>query len=249
MHTIVLTPGFCKAELLDLSLAQYYEYQKGNYEHWILINGYPIHKETNNQRLRDIAAKYKCKTIECNDSSLHGACNILMNHLNWPDGGIICFDADSAIEYMSHGFDVALSETLEESRNAIGVLALWGIGIDLQHRKRKHEFKKVFIKNNSVLIHPSVEMWSVAIMDIAFMKSIGGFSQVNNYYGGAEIAIHRGFIEQHKCLAYLTEYKERYFAYEGIVDQEYKDYKVAHLAGFTESFEKWLEINKPELLK
>jgi hypothetical protein len=252
-NMIVVTPGFCKAELLDLSLQQYYEYQKGNYEHWILLNHYPVHKAENDIKTIEIAKKYNCKTLDCAaDISLHGSTNLLLKHLGWPDNTLLLsFDADSGIEQMSHGFDVVMSETMDEGiqTHNIGILALWGIGIDLKYRKNKQEFKKVFIKNNAVLIHPSVEMWSVSMFDLDFIKAIGGLSQTNKYYGGIEVAMIRGFKQYNKCLAYLTEYKEKYFMYPAETsDPEYAQYKYEHLHGFTESFEEWLKIHKPELI-
>jgi hypothetical protein len=54
MKTIVVTPAFCKSEMLKHSMANFYEYQKGNFEHWILLNHYPVNKEKNNQEIIEI---------------------------------------------------------------------------------------------------------------------------------------------------------------------------------------------------
>lgn len=249
---IVITPAFCKAELLDLSLQQYYKYQRGNYEHWILLNHYPVKKAENNTRIIEIAKKYNCKLFDSGqDWGLHTSTNRFLHSIGWPDGMMaIAYDPDSAIEGMSYGFDVALAETLDEGiGQGIAILGLWGIGIDLKYRENKN-FQKVFIKNNAVLLHPSIEMWSVSITDLDFIKAVGGFQQTNKYYGGVEIALYRNFKLHQKRLAYLTEYKELYFNYPvETIDPEYQQWKHDHLHGFTESFEKWLEINKPELLK
>jgi hypothetical protein len=249
MKTIVITPAFCRAELLDLSLQQYYAYQKGNYEHWILLNHYPVHKAENNAKIIEIAKKYNCKLFDSGqDWGLHTSTNRFLNAVGWPDMAI-AYDPDSAIEQMSHGFDVALAETMEEGiKHGIAILSLWGIGIDLKYRVNKN-FQKILIKNNAVLIHPSVEMWSVSITDAAWVKSIGGYSQTNKYYGGVEVALYQNFRLHNKRLAYLTEYKESYFNYPPeMIHPEYRQWKDAHLAGFQESFEEWLKINKPELL-
>ena len=94
-----------------------------------------------------------------------------------------------------------------------------------------------------MLIHPSVEMWSVSMFDLDFVRDRGGMKQVNNYYGGVEIAMLQDFKKFKKCLAYLTEYKERYFVYPPeTTDQEYQEYKQAHLQGFTGSMEEWLKL-------
>jgi len=251
MNIRVVTPAFCSAELLDRSLQHFYEYAKGGYEHWILLNHYPVHKVDNDQKTIEIANKYGCRVLDCaEDTSLHGSTNLLLSHLGWPDGFLLSYDADTAIEQMSHGFDVAMYEVMQEAKEKynVALLALWGIGIDLKCRAGQ-QFQKVFIKNRSVLLHPSVEMWSVSMFDLEFIKNIGGLRQTNRYYGGIEVAMIEGFRKYGKRLAYLTEYKEKYFNWEGLTVPEYGQYKAAHLAGFQESFERWLEINKPELLK
>ena len=142
--TRVVTPVFCNAKLLELFLEQYYEYQKGNYEHWLLDNHYPIGR--NKDKIYELANKYHCKVLDCEkDTSLQGSTNLLLEHLNWPSGWLLSVDADSAFEQMSHGFDVAMTEVMDAGEKYnIGLLALWGIGIDLKWRERQ-DFSKKFI--------------------------------------------------------------------------------------------------------
>lgn len=246
MKTIVVTPAFCKAELLDYSLGNYYENQTQSFEHYILLNHYPINKEENNRKIYDIAYKYNCKIFDNEfDRGLHEGLNNFLNKSNFPENTImIGFDPDSAIEPMSIGFDKAMDETLRIGKvdHGIAILALWGIGIDLKYRMNKGVFDKTLIGNKCVFLHPSVEMWSVAAFDLDFIKQVGGFKQPHAYYGGAEIALCGDLVNNKRCLAYLTEYKERYHAYpkEEVIDQIYAEWKRDHLAGFTGSLEEYI---------
>src|SRR4030042_4053004 len=214
MATIVITPAFCKAALLEQSLANYYEYQTENYEHWILVNHYPVNRKKNNNEIRKVAEKFKCKVFDSEyDRGLHNSVNNFYAHNPQPPGSIhIGFDPDSAIEQLSHGFDKALSGTLQCGiiDHSIAFLALWGIGAEIH---KKDLINKLFINDNAVIIHPTIEMFSVGAIDLDFIKLIGGFSQPNNYYGGAEVYFWSYMQKYNKKLAYLTEYKERYFAY------------------------------------
>lgn len=252
MKTIVVTPAFCKSIMLEQSLANYYEYQTENYEHWILLNHYPINKEKNNDEIRNIAEKFKCKLFDNQyDRGLtEGVNNFLKNNPQPAETIIIGYDPDSAIEQLSHGFDKALSDTLRIAIKEYNMafLALWGIGVEI-HKKDLYNAKKVIINNNTVLIHPTIEMWAVSANDLDFIMSTGGFKQPNKYYGGGEAMIYPTLVAMKKTLGYLTEFKEKYFAYPAeCVDAEYIQWKHDHVNGFIGSFESWLKINKPELL-
>jgi hypothetical protein len=250
MKTIVITPAFCKSIMLEQSLANYYEYQTENYEHWILLNHYPINKEKNNDEIRKIAEKFKCKLFDNQyDRGLHKGVNNFYVQNPQPEGTFqIGYDPDSAIEQLSHGFDKALSETLRigiKDHN-LAILALWGIGVEL---KKKQLLNRTIINGNAVMIHPDIEMFSVTACDLDFINTIGGFSEPNEYYGGIEISLYQSFQKYNRKLGYLTEFKEKYFAYPAeCVDPEYIQWKHDHVNGFIGSFESWLKINKPELL-
>ncbi len=249
MKTIVITPAFCKSILLHHSLKNYYELQTENYEHWILLNHYPVDEERNTDEIRKIAEQYKCKVFDSEyDRGLHKSVNNFYDHNPQPEGTIqIGFDPDGAIEQLSKGFDKALSETLRDGikSHSLCLLNLWNYEREIN---KGSENDKVIINGNRVLMHPTVGVLNIGAVDLDWIKSIGGFTEPCEYYGYIELALWQHMFGK-KRLGYLTEFKERYHAYpEDCIDPEYQQWKAEHIKGFTGSFEEWLKLHKPEML-
>jgi hypothetical protein len=250
MKTIVITPAFCKSSLLVHSLRNFYDLQTENYEHWILLNHYPVNEEKNTEEIRQIAEQYGCKVFDSEfDRGLHKSVNNFYEHNPQPEGTIqIGFDPDGAIEQLSKGFDKALSETLREGIKSHNMCLLNLYNYERQIQLDRN-YPKIIINDNRVLMHPSIGVLNIGAVDLDFVKQIGGFWEKCEYYGYIELYMWEKMQQFGRTLGYLTEFKERYQAYpEDCIDPEYQQWKQAHITGFEGSFKEWLKINKPEML-
>ena len=235
MKTIIVTQAFCKAEMLVNGFNNLYQYGSKTWdEHWVLLKHYPLDKENNHRRIREIAEGYKCKVFDCQgDIGLHEGLNYFFKHNPQPRGTrMIGWDPDSMVLPCVTKFDTAMNNVMTAMN--VPIVALWNAGI-ASHKQSPEFYSR--IENHKVYIHPAVDMWNVALYDMDWVEQIGGFKEPYAYYGGLESYLHSKM--NGKKLVYLPEFMEDYPTLVSH-DPRYIEYKSAHIGGFKGSFEEWL---------
>src|SRR6185312_3401257 len=133
MKTFIVTPAFCKAKLLEHCLAHIYSSPiKRPFEHFVLHQHYPVDKERNGERIKEIAKKYGCHLIDSGgDIGLHEGLNNMMRIVDLQEGDhLVGCDPD---DRPSPGWVDLLTEGLEQNPNiAVMGAVFWVI---VQRRK------------------------------------------------------------------------------------------------------------------
>jgi hypothetical protein len=259
MKTIVVTQAYCRAELLNHCLNSFYSRRRSDFEHWILIKGYPINQKENDEALVAVSEKYGCKYFFTSEENVgvHQGLNQFLAEcpaVQDPGTALIIFEQDSIVERLSTGFDVALSETLTMSREYCPVICLWGRHIDEKYFNNKglYDEGKRIVAGSTLLLTPStLEVYSVAIYDLDFVRKIGGFNEPNPFYGYWEWFFAEQLLKYGCRLGFLTEYREAYEDISAMVDSEYNQFKfdAAHInPRYQGSFRDWLKEKHPHLL-
>jgi hypothetical protein len=245
MKQWVITPAFCKAKLLEGQLAHLDTVMDRERHHQVIIDQhYPVDKERNREEIRELAAKYKCTLVDSGgDLGLHhGFNNATIKQLNIPsEDFVIGCDPD---DRPSNGFVDHFTRVLVSDPKMAAICATFWV-IDMRYTEGVFKNREETIDGLRVWIHPGVEMFNVVGFNWNWLKSVGGFSQPNNFYGGLEMHLHRKWTEKKMRYGYLPSVRsDAQFIDRGdatLFDPEYRQYKDAHLAGFTGSFEAWLK--------
>lgn len=257
MKIWLFTPSFCKADLLEDCLKHIYleKFSKDIWSsllHVIIDNHYPVDQENNSRRLKELAAKYGCIYVDSGkDLGLHEGVNNAMKvvGVKSEDFFIGCDPDDRP----SHGWIQALVRTMTADPS-IAVLGLnfWVI----EWRKGQGALTEKQVGEDTVWVHPGVEMWNIAAFRTSWLLEIGGLKQPNAYYGGLEAHLHHHMAIRGLKLAYLPEYRSDAAALDRdnplFFDADYRQWKTDHVAGFKGSFEEWLKQHrkgKPEMIQ
>jgi hypothetical protein len=244
----LFTPAFCKHSLLFDCLHHIYEDENllpEEMTHVIIDNHYPIDKKTNQRMIQYAAEASRCVYIDCGkDRGLHGGLNFACEKLGVGSEDIVigCDPDDRP--------DTRIFQAMVDVMKTDPTLAvLSGMFWVIEERLKTVPFKKEVIVSHNVLIHPNVEMWNVAAFNMRFIKEIGGFREAYNYYGGLESALFGEWQKRDLRLGYLADYKTESKPMDRqdpvFFDPEYRQWKTAHVGGFTGSFEEWLVLNGP----
>jgi hypothetical protein len=143
---------------------------------------------------------------------------------------------------------------MDQARNIAPVICMWGRHIDEKYfgQKKIYDAGKVIVAGNTLILTPTtLEVYSVAVYDLDFVRKIGGFNEPNPFYGYWEWFFAEKLLEHGKRLGFLTEYREHYEDISAFVDPEYNQYKwdAAHAEKrFNGSFRDWLKEKHPDLI-
>lgn len=240
IKTIIITQCFAKADILQFSMKNLYEFGSQQWdEHWILLKKYPIHEEENREKILEYAKKYNCKVHDCGDDlGATEGLNHFFAHIPQPKGTrYIGFDPDTLVQ--SKYFDIVLNQVMDADPSisicAMNNLAIW------TKKERLRPYEGV-IAGHNVINHPSVDMYNCCMIDIDWVLSLPKkFWEAFKYYGGIESYFFENMQRDKKRLVYLLDYKEQY---DGLLEQykdpEYQQWKHDHLCGFQGSLREWL---------
>lgn len=239
----ILTMCFCKAELLEWHENYMQRKLTSKHKRHITLNHWPIDEIENNKKLIAIANNIGANIFDQGfDRGLQKAFN------NWfftvhPENYVLGYDADATCQRI--GFDEALLDVMLFDKS-ISVCALRNPGTELNIAKGLLK-PQLLTTNNGIkyFIHPSVEMFDIAIYDAKWIRAINGFDQPHEFYGGLEswLYMQRGF-----RLAYLWEYVQNKVPIpENCTEPKYRLWKDAHLAGYKASFATWLRETYPQV--
>jgi hypothetical protein len=252
--TIVVTQAFCRAELLNYCLSEFYQLQCGHLEHWILIKNYPVNEKKNKELLLAVADLYCCKVFECDEEhvGLHQGLNQFLEEVPQDAGTVmINFEQDALLKPFSTGFDVALSDVAHDIKSDVPILSLWNRNIDATMKGKS--ITPIQSRGESIYIHDkTLEVYSVAAYSLDFVKSCGGFQEPCSNYGYLEWFFAEKLAERGKNLGFLVDYEERYEDLNALIDPEYEQYKNAHARAehrFNGSFRDFMKEFYPEKLK
>lgn len=254
-RTIIVTPAFCKAAMLQDCLENIYAMPPKDVTHYILDNHYPVNETENRKQIRELAERFGCIYFDSGgDIGLYRSCNAMMDHAGLcPEDIIMGCDPD---DRPTPGWvDALRSVMLADPSFAIvgAVFPFYGVPEVERNGKEGTPFSEHVrnlpeetIAGHKVLIHPSVEMWKVCATSTRMLLEMGGLPINPNHqlYGGQESLQHLWWRERGMRLGYLpaisaehvkTDYSPSRF------DAAYRSWKNAHLAGFSGRFADWLK--------
>lgn len=254
MKTWLVTPSFCKADLLEDFLKYHYPAGPpstfGLNSHVIIDNHYPVDKEKNRRKIQELSKDYGCIYVDSGkDLGLHGGLNNMIKNVGIsPHDFLIGHDAD---DRSTPGFFEHIENVMNADPNFAVIALNFGV-INQRIKEQPSMFDIQIIGGESVAVHKSVEMFTVAGFNMKFIHDCGGFNQHWGYYGGLEACMFPQWAKRNLKLGYLLNYRSDVVhldrANPKFFDPQYREWKTAHLGGFTGSFEQWLEINTPELI-
>lgn len=246
----IVTPAFCKADLLDRCLNNIHRSPTGDkisppgFTHVVIDGHYPVNKAENRVEIQKLCQYYGCVYLDPGrDLGLHGNLNYAMNTLNVSaEDGWVGVDPD---DFPVPGSIQKLVAVMEMNRT----IAVLGLSFDVIYQRIKEGKLQLHqVGPHLVYYHPTVEMFKVAAFNLRFIKSLPqGFHEERNYYGGIEAYLHGQWLRQGLRLAYLPESCENVVLDKSdpyFCDPEYRLWKDDHLAGYPHSFEQWLTERK-----
>jgi len=210
--------------------------------HVIIDNHYPINKEKNRREIRQICESFGAIYVDSGrDLGLHEGLNHMTKKVGMGANDILIgCDPD---DRPSPGSISAMDSGMRALKGNVAVLAL-NFSVIKDRVNQGVPFRKLTVDGKRVLLHPSVEMWTVAAFDMGFIYGAGGFKQTYAYYGGLESALYGYMAAQGKALGYLQDFDADHLHLDRndptLFDPEYRMWKNAHLSGFSGSFEEWL---------
>lgn len=221
----------------------------GSFQHVIIDNHYPINKDWNRRRIRDLAEYYGCTLVDSGgDLGLHEGINNAARVVGMrPEDHFIGCDPDDRPQ---QGFVNAIRSVLEADPTfAVVGCSFWVIP---WRKDQGVAFQEVPVGGQRVWVHPGVEMWNVAGFNWKFITEIGGMRQPNSHYGGLEACLFPEWQKRGMKLGYLPDVRSDAVKLDQndtrIFDPEYRQWKDAHVAGFKGGFEDWLRANAPHRL-
>lgn len=243
MKTWLVTPSFCKAALLDDYLKHIYlTPPKTEFTHVIIDNHYPVDKEQNKKKLKELAREYNCLYVDSGqDLGLHRGLNNAMLRASIRPGDIL-IGCDPDDRPSPDFLDIMKEVMLADPKLAVCCLSF---SVIFDRIKQGVTFKKMEIAGHDLRVHPGVEMWNIAGFNTHLLGRIGGFSQPNNFYGGIEIDLYKAWTKRDMYYGYLynvisdalpMDRTNRVF-----FDPEYRQWKTDHVNGYKKSFELWLK--------
>lgn len=189
MEVYTITLGFVPPRILEQSLAKYYETSIqdylffGNPNHFFLDQHYPI--DYSQSRLKEICESFGITYVDLGRNlGLHKGFNYALSLIKPNDEDIIIgYDPDSYP--LTFGWDMALIRAIKANAQVA-----WA---SLYHDHSAHEFADRgfdqihFDSNIELRIAKQPMMNSVCAWDAGWLKSVGGLSEPNEWYGGLEI--------------------------------------------------------------
>lgn len=245
MKQYLITPSFCKADLLEDFLTYLYStFSVPNGTIHVLIdNHYPINKSRNRDQIKSLAKDFKCIYVDSGkDLGLHEGINHAIQQVGIKkEDQFICCDPD---DRPTPGSFKAIHEVMNADKNIV-VCSTLCQEVDWS----KSPVRLQSIAGYQVYIHPTVEMWNVSGYNLEFVFSVGGFNEIYPYYGGAESYFYDHYRKNKNYkIAYLKDYKssEVYLDKQDpfFFDPEYRLWKNDAVTGYKHSFEKWLSEKK-----
>lgn len=242
MNTWLVTSAFCKADLLeDLLEFVYSTPPKTKFTHIICDNHYPIDKENNRQKIKELSEEFGCHYIDSGrDLGLHrGINNAMMKAGVLPGDILVGLDPDDRPQ-------AGFLDTMKAVMQAQPSLAVLCTSFSVIYQKMGEgvPFKPMMIAGHPVMVHPSIEMWNVAAFNTHFLNDIGGISQPNAYYGGIEVDLYRSWQKRGMFYGYLAGVTSEAVpvnrADTSLFDPQYRQWKTDHVNGYKKSFEEWL---------
>lgn len=245
MQTYLVTPAFAKAKLVECQLDYVHSTNNlSNITHVVIDNHYPVDKQENRARIAMACAKYGAIYLDSGrDLGLHEGLNNAVKTIGIrSDDILIGLDPD---DFVTPGS----IQVLEKVMKATDEFAVLGLGFSVIYDRLKEgvPFERRTIAGESVLIHPTIEMWNVCAWNMKTVYSMGGFKQPNKYYGGIEVATENQMLKDFKRLGYLEHWKSDHLPVDRndttLFDPQYRNWKTAHAhKGYQGSFEEFLTL-------
>jgi hypothetical protein len=249
VKTWIFTPAFARWTLVEDQLKFLYKDGPLDAEHVLIDQRYPIDGERNHAELKRLAKEYGLTYVDSGeDLGLHRGFNRAYRIVGVKPGDV-CLGVDPD-DRPAPGFVSALRDVmLADPSLAILGLSFWVIP---WKREQGVQFTDEVIAGHNVWIHPAVEMINVVAWNTRFLEDIGGIDQPNAFYGGLEAKLYPLWAQRGLRLGYMPDVRSDHVAVDRndgrLFDPEYRQWKDAHVAGFTGSFEAWLKIHAPGLL-
>lgn len=254
-RTLIVTPAFCKASMLQDCLENIYQTPLKDVTHYILDNHYPVDEAENRKQIRALADRFGCTYLDSGgDIGLYRSCNAMMSHAGLSKEDII-MGCDPDDRPTPGWVDAFRSVMLADPSYAIVAATFPFYGVPEVERANApstpffdhvRNLREETVAGIKVMVHPGVEMWKVACTNTRMLMEMGGLpiEPKHQLYGGQECLQFNWWRERGMKLGYVpsitaehvkTDYSPSRF------DAAYRTWKNAHLGGFSGRFADWLK--------
>ena len=241
-RTWLITPAFCRAELLHELLTHIYAGGSPSvHKHIIFDNHYPL-GENNSLMLKAVAEDFGCTYVDSGrDLGLHHGINNVARLFEFqPDDIVVGCDPDDRPEV---GFAEALTDVLRADPK-LAVAACNFSVIDHQRARFGSLYEIKQLAGTTVAYHMQSNMWNVAGFNWRFITQIGGFGQTYPYWGGLEHYLLQRWLPLGMRMCYLLDYRSdlRFVDFDDrkLFDPEYRMWKDDCRKEYKGSFSMWL---------
>lgn len=249
MQTYLITPAFCKAQMLRDCFTHLWKTDLGSSlgfrPHRVVVdNHYPVDKKKNQKEIREICRLYGATYVDSKrDLGLHEGLNNAVKTLGiTAEDLIIQCDPDDRP-------DPGGLHALEQVMRADPSFAVLGLSFSVIHRRKREgvSLTQSTVAGHRVWTHPTVEMWNIAAYNMRFIYGAGGFKELFAFYGGLESRLHPEWVRRGMRLGYLPDFSSEAVPVnkfdDRLVDPSYMQWKLDHVTGkFSGKFEDWLIV-------
>lgn len=231
---IAITVSHCEPRILEHGLAVFY----GTCgitrpdRHVIVQNHWPIDHDATVERVRKIAAHYRCELIDPHKNiGGHGGVNFALKHVEPnPEDLILIYDPDS--NPIGSGWLRAMIDVMESS----SLLAY----VALQHSGIPKDWKSVInVAGHMVGIKPYPDMINVSLWWADFLRN--GLEAEFEFYGQVERPMFRKARSIGMTMGYMLGYFESPCPIP--VPKIYIDWKLDHVSNrFTGNFDEYVKL-------
>lgn len=244
MKTYLITPAFCKAAMLEGCLDHLYQETPNWMEHIIVDDGYPVDKDDNQERIRQLARERNLLYVDTGSNiGFHKALNFgcKVAGVTQDDLLLLCDPDDRP----SPGAMLALEQVMKsDPKIVVGALSF-----DVIHNNLKPgvNCREEMRAGHRVWIHETTDMWNVTAYNMNFIHSIGGFDEPFPYYGGIESYLFSHWRkDMNQKLVYLPDHRSDHIVLNKqdsfLFDRSYRLWKDAAVTGYKGSFSEWLKV-------
>lgn len=235
----VLTPAFCKADLLADLFAHLRETPAGcEVTHVVSCNHYPVDKRRNRERIREIALDFGAVYVDHGrDLGSSAGVNAALRAVGFGPGDIVMnLDPD---DRPSAGYAAGLAAAAADPAVAVACSFFWVI----DQRVAEGKLVRDTAGGLEVWRHDGNEMWQMAAARYEFLHAAGGAKSDRPMYGGNETAMTAEWKRLGLKCVYVPAVRSDAAPVDKsgpMFDPEYRAWKDAHLQGFAGGFEDWL---------
>ena len=223
--------AYTSLDIIEESIAQYYATKHSDVEtvHLLVDQHWPLYARDRAARLRDLCQKFGLTYLDPGKNlGLHDGFNWALEQVAIPDNAmVIGYDPDSYP--VTKGWDMAMCD-LFVAYPWISWLSLWHQHCDRQIIEEKAAGPELYLgglRNVRCFPVKRAVMNSVCGIRRGWLRSVGGLTEGNKFYGGLEVAMWEKLQQTKSEWVFLPDYKEIPH-FQDRMEPLYREWKWAH---------------------